>query len=371
MENRKTIAFYIGSLCKGGAERVITNLANHFYRNNYCVYVVTKFISEDEYELQDGIIRVVADISGLEITNNRIVNLYRRIAKMRSIWKEINPNIIVSFIGKNNFMTITSSRMLRIPVIVSVRSAPRREYEGIIKWNMAKILFQLTQGVILQTNQAKKEFSRAIQKKAVILSNPLNHDFVDRTFVSKKKKEIVAVGRIDNNKNQEMLILAFMKIEKEYPKWKLKLIGDGEKKQLLQDLVNENKLIDRIEFTGRQNDIYELIKDSSIFVLPSKMEGMPNALIEAMALGIACISTDCPSGGPADLINNDENGYLIEVDNEEELIFRLKYLMNHEEEVLRVGRNAKKSMEKYHPDFVYQEWQEYIEGFIKHENTKL
>ena len=102
MENRKTkIAFYIGSLDKGGAERVIANLAEYFYSQNYEVYVVTKLKEKDEYTLSSGITRIIADITAEEETNSRIGNLYARIRKLRKIWKEMKPDVIVSFIRKN------------------------------------------------------------------------------------------------------------------------------------------------------------------------------------------------------------------------------------------------------------------------------
>lgn len=128
--DKKVIAFYIGSPACGGAERVVVNLAEYFHKQNYKVYIVTKLKEKEEYEISEGIPRILADISGDEISAGRIHNFFGRIRKLQNIWKEIKPNIVVSFIKKNNFMAIASAGPLKIPVVVSVRSAPEREYAG-------------------------------------------------------------------------------------------------------------------------------------------------------------------------------------------------------------------------------------------------
>lgn len=234
MNKKKTIVFSIGSLTKGGAERVIVNLAEHFYKEGYQTYIVTKMIAKEEYPVSEGIIRIVADITEEETTRSRVKNLYLRIRKLRGIWKCIQPDMIVSFIGKNNFMTIASARGLKIPVVVSVRSNPGREYGSPIKWCFAQLLFPKADGVILQTKEAKEAFGKRVQKKAVILPNPMNAMFVRELYLGERQKEIVTVGRIDSNKNQELLIDAFVEIAGEFPEWKCKLYGDGEKRNILE-----------------------------------------------------------------------------------------------------------------------------------------
>ena len=125
---RKTIAFYIGSLTRGGAEHVMVNLSSYFCARGYNVYLVTKLIEEPEYDVPEGVTRILADITKDEESDSRILNLYRRISKLRNIWKDIKPDIIISFIRKNNLMAIASSRGLRIPVAVSIRSDPAELY---------------------------------------------------------------------------------------------------------------------------------------------------------------------------------------------------------------------------------------------------
>lgn len=359
MDKKKTIAFYIGDLGKGGAERVMTNLARHFREQGYTVYLVTKTVSDSEYEVPEGVTRIVADITCEEETKSRILNLCKRVAKLRRIWKDIKPDAIVSFIRKNNIMAIASSRLMHIPVLVSVRTDPRRELEGIEKATL--FAFRFADGIICQTTQASDYFPDYLRKKIVILPNSLTKQFIRDEYVPKSKKEIVTVGRMDNYKNQDLLLDVFEDIKNSYPDWSLHIYGEGER----YDTLTSKYTGERIYFHGQVNDVAGRIEDSKIFVLPSDNEGMPNALIEAMALGLACISTDCPVGGPADIIEDGVNGYLIPVKDKEKLKERLIELLDSEEKRISLGKNSLKIGNTLSPDNVNKQWQDYVESFIK------
>ncbi len=360
--NEKSIAFYIGSLSMGGAERVIVNLAAYFHSCGYRVTIVTKLQDADEYPVPKGVTRILADIAGDEISSNRLLNLYRRIAKLRNIWKQLRPDYIVSFIKKNNFMAITSAMGLRIPVIVSVRSNPAREYPDKLTRLLVRVLFARAAGVVLQTKQAKEFFPKSVQKKAVVLPNSLSEKFLQNEYSGERRKEIVWVGRMDSNKNPKMLLEAFAKIAGKYQDWALTFIGEGYLKKEMEEFCKENALCGQVNFTGRIDDVAGAIQPASVFVLTSKQEGMPNALIEAMVSGLAAVSTDCPCGGPAELIENGTNGILIPVDDEKALTEALDKLLSDEEYRKRLSEEAKKLIDKVHPDIVNRKWREYVES---------
>lgn len=363
-EKKYTIAFYIGSLEKGGAERVIVNLAAYFNSQGYNVYIVTKEQGEIEYEVPVGVSRLLADIVDDEISGSRLLNLNRRINKLKSIWKLIRPDIIVSFIRKNNIMAIESAKSLKIPVVVSIRSNPSRELEGLEDISFMK--FREAAGIVMQTDRARDYLPVDLQSKIIVLPNSLNPDFINVEEPEQRKHEIVTVGRMDENKNQMMVINAFAKLAPKYPDWMLKLYGDGgEYRKKLEQLVEYYSLEDRIKFMGQVSDVAGAIKESSIFTLTSNEEGMPNALIEAMALGVAVVSTDCPCGGPAELIEDGKNGYLISTKNTDELGYTLDRLMGDEELRTRLGKEAKRSVNKLNPATVNEKWREYIEEIIK------
>lgn len=372
----KSIAFYIGGLCIGGAERVICNLAEYFYSEGYRVTMVTKVRDEKEYDLNPRIRRIIADITPEEETGSRIHNLLARINKLRRIWKEVKPDVIVSFIRKNNLMAIASAVPLGIPVVVSVRSAPERELMGFGFKTISFLLFRMAAGVVLQTREAYDFFPGYIRAKAVVLPNSINPEFLKASEEletqgdgsstnSARKKKIITVGRIDDNKNQRLLVDAYARIAMQYPDWSLELVGDGSGKKSLEEYVRTLPCKDRINFTGAVDDVAKRMSEASIFVLPSKIEGMPNALIEAMVMGMACISTDCPCGGPRDLIAADEsNGVLVPVDNADAMAMALKRLITND--ILResMGDNAKKIINTLHPDAVNKQWKNYIENVV-------
>lgn len=363
--NEKSIVFYIGSLCMGGAERVIVNLAAYFRSCGYKVTIVTKLQDEDEYPVPEGITRILADITGDEISNNRIVNLYRRIMKLRNIFKQLSPDYIVSFIKKNNFMAITAAVGLHIPVIVSVRSNPAREYPDKLTRLLAHVLFSRAAGIVLQTRQAKEFFSKSVQKKVIVLPNSLSEKFLQNEYTGERKKEIVWVGRMDSNKNPKMLLQAFAEIAEKYPEWSVTFIGEGYQKEEMEEFCKENGLCGQVNFTGRIDDVASAIRPASVFVLTSKQEGMPNALIEAMVSGLAPVSTDCPCGGPAELIEDGINGILIPVDNEKALTEALDKLLSDDEYRVSMSNKAKKLIDEVHPDIVNRKWLEYIESTRK------
>lgn len=175
--NTKKIMFYISSLAKAGAQRVILNLTESLIEKGYQVTIVTTSQVENEYELPKGASRIISDIQGEEITANRIKNLKNRFCKLRNIWKKEKPDVIVSFIGKNNFMAILTAWGLKIPVAVSVRGEPMEEYyNGLLRF-LAKYLFRKADGIILQTEDSKSFFPKKTTKKAVVLPNPLNPEF--------------------------------------------------------------------------------------------------------------------------------------------------------------------------------------------------
>lgn len=358
--NKKTIALYIGSLSRGGAERVMVNLAQHFCAHNYNVYLVTKTVDEPEYEVPKGVTRIVADITKEEEGNSRVGNLVKRIKKLRGIWKEINPDLILSFIRKNNLMAIASAKGLKIPVVVGIRSNPARELQGRLMKPLSFCLFGYAKGIVVQTTQGKEYLPQKLQKKTVIMPNSLTKQFMEMPVSVKRRKEIVCVGRIDDNKNQKMLLEAFSKLGEEAKDWSLHLYGDGSAKIGLE----KEYASDNIIFHGQVNDVADRIKDASIYVLTSKEEGMPNALIEAMALGLACISTDCPCGGPADLINDGDNGILVPVNDTEALAKALSSLINDENLRDNMGKEAVKVRETLNPTAVNEKWQQYLESVI-------
>ena len=364
MENYKRhIAFYIGSLNKGGAERVFVNLAEYFASRGYRVTMVTQYQKENEYELPKGVDRILSDIAEEE-AGGRIANFFRRYRKLRRIFKQIGADVVLSTIGKNNFMALCANFFLPTKVVVSVVAEPTEEYPGKVMPLMAKTLFYLADGIVMQTTDAVKFFQKSLQKRCVILKNSVNPAFIRPRFEGRRRQEIVAVGRVDANKNHRMILRAFQAIADQFPDAVLTIYGNGPLREQLLEQIRKMGMQDRIFMPGAVTDVPERIEKAYAFVLSSFTEGMPNTLLEAMSLGLACVSTDCPCGGPKDVIEDGVNGCLVPVDDSDALAARLTELLADPGKAERMGRCAAKLQESYRPDRVNGEWEAYFAGIV-------
>lgn len=361
----KRIALFISSLQKGGSERVMVNLAEFFHKNRYEVILVTQYKQDVEYDISPEIRRVYSEPDEHDLQGGRIHNFCVRFSTLRNIWKAYKPDIILAFLGKNNLMAIGTSLFLPAKVVVSVRGEPTMEYEGKFMQFLAKSMFGLADGVIFQTEAAKLFFPKWVQKKAKILPNPLNPKFLNRKYIGVREDKIVAVGRLDENKNHAMLIHAFARITSEFPNMKLVIYGEGSNREQLEQLVTEKGLEERIELPGNITDVAEHIANARIFVLTSNTEGMPNSIMEAMALGLPVVSTDCPCGGPAALIQDGENGLLVPVGDAYALADAFRRILSDEEYAEKLGQNAYEITELLKPDKVNNEWKKYLSQIAK------
>lgn len=356
----KKIALFISSLQKGGSERVIVNLAEDFFQKGYEVVLVTQYRQKVEYEINPQIRRVYSEPAEELLQGNRIRNFLTRFRTLRTIWKREKPDVILAFLGKNNLMAIATSRFLPVRVIVSVRGEPTMEYEGKLMQGIAKLVFRFADGVVFQTKPARDFFPKQVQRKSTILSNPLNPMFLNHSCSRERENLIAAVGRLDENKNHAMLIQGFEKIAKEFPSMKLVIYGEGESRPKLEKMIQEKGLQERVSLPGNITDIPDKLCKARIFTLTSNTEGMPNTIMEAFALGIPVVATDCPCGGPAELIQNDENGILIPVGNANALADAFRKILYDEAFEKKLGENAFASSKLYEPERVNKAWEEFL-----------
>lgn len=373
MKKKKKIAFYIGSLTKAGAQRVIINLTGALLTKGHQVVLVTTAKEEDEYFPPQGAIRIISDLTREETGTGRVQNFKKRFAKLRNIWKKEKPDVVISFIGKNNIMAILTAFGLNIPVLVSVRGEPTEEYYSRLLRICARQLFPLAAGIILQTEDSKAFFPAKVVKKAVVLPNPLNPAFLkdqgrkgkeereeSHSYTVNRKKTIIMVGRIDANKNQKLVIDSFGRLAEDFPDCQLEIWGEGDKRQNLISYVEALGLEGRICLPGATGEVKEKLEAAQIYVLSSNTEGMPNSLMEAMALGLPVISTDCPCGGPKMLIDHGENGLLVPVKDVEAMTEAIRRLLEDEDYAHGLGRKAMEIGEKWSPEEVNRQWEEYI-----------
>lgn len=361
------VGIVAGSLCRGGTERVIVNLIDYLIDQGDTVRLITLETVDNEYPLNEAVVRSNYILSEEETTPSRVHNLRLRIRKLEEAWNEFKPDVILSFIGRNNFMAIASSRRLKVPVVVAVRALPELEYPGKVSSFLAKTYMGLADQLILQTKEQGEYFPAWMIKKSVILKNPVNPDFLREPYAGEREKTIVSVGRIDDNKNHRLIIDGFAPIADKFSEWNVWIYGEGELRKELINYVDELGLADRIHLPGRCENIPEAIMKAGVFVLSSDTEGSPNALIEAMCLGIPVISTDCPCGGPRDLIQHEKNGLLIPVGDKEKMQDNLQKILSDFQMRKTISNNSLPTRDIYQPQKVLSEWRS---NLIKLSNSK-
>lgn len=353
--------FNTSSMGKGGAERVISVLANELIKeNDVSILINTK--ENKAYDLNEKIKLLELDKKHIPIALFR--NL-KRIWTSAKIVKREQPDIIISFLPMPSYRILLLKKFIKVPIIISDRNDPNKEYQSFISKFLMKRLYPKADGFVFQTEEQKKFFDKNIQDKSIIIYNPIKDEFLNINKAAQKEDTIISVGRLVEQKNQKMLIEAFSKIAKEYSNYKLKIFGTGPLELSLKKQIEELNLSNKIMLCGVCDDIKTELEKARIFVLSSDYEGMPNALIEAMAVGLPVISTDCPCGGPKELIENEKNGLLIEVGNVEELEKKMKYLIENQEKAIEMGKNAEQIKETLNSVNILKQWECYIEEMKK------
>lgn len=350
------ILFCLGSMKKGGAERVAANLCNKLIDSNDVLMVLTSSVDSD-YELNKKINIEMLDKK--QKSNNILVRTINRIKELRKITKNYKPDIIISFLPEPTLRVLIANFFNSNKILISVRNDPKIEYNNLFKKLIAKTLFIRANGIIFQTEEAMNFFPKFISKRAEIIPNPINEQFIGEPYLGERNNHIVNVGRLNEQKNQKNLLLAFSHLYKKYDV-QLYIYGDGEIKDELIQYSKDLKISDYVHFEGNVDNLKEKIYDSKMFVLSSDYEGMPNSLMEAMALGLPCISTDCPCGGPRFLIENNKNGLLVPVNDSQKLAEAIEYILNNENIGNNFGIQANKICERLNPQKIYNLWYDYI-----------
>ena len=232
---KNTIALYIGSLAIGGAERVISQLANGLVAMEYRIILITTYQKMNEYAIRDGVERIILDQGST--THNGLGKNIKYIMQIREICRNNNVAIIISFMREPNVRALLATVGLRTKNIISVRNDPLREYPGFIGKLICKCLFPIADACVFQTEKAKSFFPVGIRKKSRVILNPIAKEF----FSVKRNdlQNVVTVCRLEQQKNIGLLIRAFAKIEKEYPAEKLLIYGEGEQKRELKALIDK------------------------------------------------------------------------------------------------------------------------------------
>jgi glycosyl transferase GT4 family len=362
------IAFHLNSLQQGGAERVVSNLANRFAKEGYEVVIATEWYGTDEFALDQKVRRVHVGLTKEDENRSRISKMLRRIWYLRRFMKKEKPDVIVAFTRGVLYRALAAGIGTGIPVVISVRTDPVGHYDKKADKLRIPLLFPHAAGCVFQTEGAKAFFAPYLQENSRIILNPLNPKYVGVPEPAVRTKDVVQSGRLVDFKNQPMLIRAFLKVHEKHPDYTLKIYGPDSKdgtKEILESIIHENHAEDFVKLMGGSNTLEKDLADAALYAFSSDWEGLPNALMEAMALGLPVVSTDCPCGGPKTLIEDGVNGLLVPIMDEKAMTDGILRLIEDRELAERLGREARKISERANEDAVFEQWQTYLQECCK------
>ncbi len=351
MKNKLVI--FIGTLQSGGAERVVSEISS-MYADYFKEVIVLTYYDGGVFYKMDPRVRLKCVES---ITHSR--NIVKNIFALRRFVKRESPDVFLSFLLPFNILSIWSLMFTKTPVAVCERSDPKKVGSRWLR-GLRNFSYRFCRGVQVQTSSGKTCFPASVQKKILVIPNP-NHVTIDaRKWALKQEKEkrIVTVGRLIPIKNPRLLIDVFSIVDKYYPDYSLDFYGDGELKNNMQNRIDELGLQDKVILHGNVNDVPNHISFAEIFVLSSDMEGMPNALMEAMALGIPCVATDV--SGVRDIITDGENGYIIPVGDKDAMVDRIIKLIESKELRNKFSENSIVVLSKFDKEKVFKQWLELV-----------
>lgn len=359
MKKNKRIVFVISSLGGGGAERVISILANHLVSKKYQVTVVTYYPKKsDWYRLNRSVNRVIISWARSKTKLEIIRNLSSRITQLRKTFIDIHPDVIISFTTEVNVTTLLASFGLGIKVIISERVDPtmHQNLPTVWKW-LRRLTYPFSSYLVVQTATSAKYFSKFFGSRVVVIPNPVVLEAPSNAdSLLFKKPFIVAIGRLVDQKGFDLLIESYATLANNYPNWNLVIIGEGDKRSKLEQLISRLGLSSRILLIGRVKNPQTVLHQADIFVLSSRYEGFPNALLEAMANGLPAISFNCPSG-PAEIIRHNFDGILVPPENREKLSMAIGKLMSDKILRRKLGKNAKQVTTRFSVGKILGRWE--------------
>jgi glycosyltransferase involved in cell wall biosynthesis len=370
---RLTLA--ISSLAAGGAERVMSTLANHWAARDWSVTLITLSpTTSDFYRVHPAVRRIGLNASGVSRTVWRALsNNAQRVRRLREAMCESEPEAVISFMAPTNVLTLLAARTENCPVIVSERADPTRYPLSPVWTGLRRVTYPWADAVVVQTPEVRRWAERFLRHDVVnVIPNPVipptdeSHaddeakDAGSEVSGASRLRHVVALGRLDNQKGFDLLIRAFAQCRRDRPEWRLTIIGDGEERRSLETLARQLGVASDVDFRGLVVGPQAILRKSDLFVLSSRYEGFPNALLEAMAVGLAVIAADCPSG-PSRILRDGFDGMLVPVDDVGALATTMAALMDDEGRRKQLGERATTVTERFNIQHVVATWESLLD----------
>ena len=343
------LTFVTATLTSGGSERVMSIVANKMQERGYEVEIVCLNDQIVFYPIYEGI-----KITHVEVEAGT-KSLPKKLWWFRKYIQKTQPDVVVAFMVSVYTVTLLALTGVKIPVISSVRNDPA--YSNLRKKITRKILLPRSAHVVVQTQQIKKYFNKNIQKKTTVIYNPVNEKVFELQPIEKENR-IISVGRLYPQKDQKMMIEAFAKVSKKYPQWSLIIFGEGPQRKELELLVERLKVKDKVFLPGRSENIIDELNKSKVFCLSSIYEGMSNALVEAICVGLPIVTTKV--SGTEELIQDGKNGFTVNIGETDAMADALTKIIEDNHLQKQFSENNKAQALKFETNAIVDQWEEVI-----------
>ena len=349
------IAVVHAQITIGGASRRLVDLSNALAKEGHDVFFY--LMVEDNYLGYEMHQSITVEC----ISKKTKVPKTQWVSNVRSLRKKLKSDKIdlaISFLYPINIQLLLAKRGTKVKTLISERGDPNKQPERGIWKLLRDRTYHKTNGIVFQTQGAREYYLKELKLDGRVIHNPV--DVGDVSAQPAGNKIISNIGLLEPHKNQYRLIYAFSIFVKNHPDYKLRICGGGYIEKNLKEYGNSLGLNDKIIWMGKIPEAHKAICNDDFFVLSSDYEGMPNALMEAMAMGMPCISTDCVPGGARELIVDGENGILCDLDNGESLAKKMSILAENPEFASKLGEKAAILSKTHSPNEIYKQWIEYI-----------
>lgn len=355
--------FVISDLDGGGAQRVAMRLIDRWVENGCHVDLVTiAGPATDFFPVPPGARRWVVDQpNGRRGLRAKVLNNRDRIRRLRAIAAESEPDVVVSFLDRINVLALVAFGRGELPVVVSERTDPRRRDVPAVWRVLRAATYRRAAAIVVQTEAVREWAGRRFgPAPVVVIPNPAEAPGMPPVPADLPSPCVVAVGRLVPLKGFDVLIDAFAGLDDRYATWHLVVAGEGPCREALEVRAEALGLQGRVHLIGRVHDVFPVLAGASIFVLSSRVEGFPNALLEAMAVGLPCVASRCPSG-PQEMIRTGIDGVLVEPGSVAALRLAISSLIDAPERRAALGAEARRTVEsRFDLSRVGGEWDELL-----------
>lgn len=354
------ISFLVVNLGCGGVERTVTYLSEYFASKGENVSIIC--ISDEQfYDISDKVKLIKLNIpSECKGKFDRLRKIALRYIKIIDALNKEKPDCLICLDAEMIRYVYWQHRFGRFKLVTSERNNPLFDSEKKKKRKYKS--FRNSDGIVFQTKRAQECFPEDIAKKGIVIPNAVGNEYVFKTSrPDVRRKVITAAGRLTEQKDYPTLLKAFAIFNKCHPEYRLEIYGKGELLDSLIELAVELGIDPFVDFKGAVKDAISPISSSSCYVMSSLYEGMPNALMEAMAVGVPCVSTDCPFG-PRELIDDGKNGLLVPVSDSKSLAKAISIMVEDYDFASKCGSMAMKILNKQSIPAIAQRYLEYVKS---------